>query len=436
MRLSVTLPRLPYWLERYRALPRDVLLLVAGQFLLNLMNTGQFLLLNLFLKSHRLDDPQIAAISSQRFVAVFLLAIPAGLWLRGRRLRRPMVIGGVLFPLMGLVALEAVRHEWLGVASWCFLLMGFGGLVLNVTALPMLLRIAPKEQASEALSLQFATWAAASILGGTVSAVLQAVGAVELAGFTVRFDEYAVLLVLTVSAFGAPVIFARVLDPPPPAKPAGGWLRVERRDFPVLFRALAPTLCIATGAGLSIQFLNLFFHTVHGVDAQRFSVYGTASNVLVLFAGLIVPEVKRKFGWRGAIIGVQGMAVALLAVLGLTELWVAAAWAMPLAVTLMILRQPLMSMAAPAVSELTMSYVGERNRELMSACNGAVWSGSWWLAARVFQVLRGADMPYWSVLLITSALYLAGTLLYLGIIGVMDRRKSDEDATGAIRGEP
>ena len=68
-------------------------------------------------------------------------------------------------------------------------------------------------------------------------------------------------------------------------------------------------------------------------------------------------------------------------------------WALPLAWFCFIVRQPLMSMAGPAISELTMSYVGERNRELMSACNGAIWSGSWWLAARVFQVLRAAEMP-------------------------------------------
>ena len=61
---------------------------------------------------------------------------------------------------------------------------------------------------------------------------------------------------------------------------------------------------IATGAGLSIQFLNLFFSHVHHLGAAAYSGFGSISNVLVLFAGLIVPEVKRRFGWRGAIIGV------------------------------------------------------------------------------------------------------------------------------------
>ncbi len=434
----MTLPRLPRWLKRYRALPRDVFLLAWGQFFINLMNTGQFLLLNLFLKSRGLDDPAIAGLTSQRFVLVFLLAIPAGLWLRGRRLRLPMMLGGALFPLMSLLALESARHGWFGVTGWCFMAMGFGGLVLNVTSLPMVLRMAPEDQASEALSLQFVTWAAASILAGGVSALLQGIGQLEIgAGRVVKLDEYAVLLLLTLAAFAAPLVFSRMKDPPPPARPQdqGSWLRVEKRDFPVLLRALMPTVCIATGAGLSIQFLNLFFHAVHGVDAQRFSLYGTISNVLVLFAGLFVPEIKRKFGWRGAIIGVQGISVVLLAVLGLTELWAALWWAMPLAVTLMVLRQPLMSMAAPAVSELTMTYVGERNRELMSACNGAIWSGSWWLAARVFQLLRVADLPYWGVLLFTSVLYLAGTLLYLGIIAAMDRIKAERETPAAADAE-
>jgi hypothetical protein len=354
-------------------------------------------------------------------VATFFLAIPAGLWLRRQRLRWPLVIGAALFPLMALASLETVRHDAMTAASACFLLMGFAGLILNVASLPLTLRMVSAEQTSEALSLLFATWAAASIGGGLVSSVLQGIGQLSLFGLTLRFDEYTTLLLLTVAGFGAPFIYARLPDPPPAADTGRHWLHVRRDDFPVLFRALAPGLCIATGAGLSIQFLNLFFSAVHRVEAWEYSAYGTVSNVLVLIAGLIVPEVKRRFGWRGAIIGVQGMAVLLLAAMGLTELWAAAVWALPVAVLCFIIRQPLMSMAAPAISELTMTYVGERNRELMSACNGAIWSGAWWLAARVFQALRAANMPYWVVFIATSVLYLAGVLCYLLIIREMDR---------------
>jgi predicted MFS family arabinose efflux permease len=394
--------RLPGWVERYRELPGPVIYLAAGQFLINLIGSAHFFLLNLYLKEQGLDDPAIAALGSQRFVAGLFLAIPAGLWLRGRPLRKILVGGSILFPLAALAAIEAVRLSHLQVASAMFLLLGFAGLLLNVASLPMMLRLVPEEQSSEALSLVFASWAAASVCGGALSTGLQSLGRIDVGGIHLVFNEYTTLLVLTLIAFAAPLFLARLPDPPSRKKRASHWFHVPRDDWPVLMKALVPTLCIATGAGLSIQFLNLFFSHVHQLSSKAYAGYGSISNILVLIAGLIVPEVKRRLGWRGAILGVQGVAVVLLIVMGLTELVRAAAWALPLAIACFILRQPLMSMAGPSTSELTMTYVGEGNRELVSACNGAIWSGAWWLAARTFQVLRANEFPYWQVFMVTA----------------------------------
>lgn len=422
---------MPSWLERYRSLPRPVIAFAIGQFLINLINTAQFLLLNLYLKASGLDDPTIAALGSHRFIATLLLAVPAGLWLRGRPLKLPLLAGAILFPLAALASLETVRLGWMNAATLSFLLMGFAGLLLNVASLPMTLRLTPRGRSSEALSLLFATWAAASICGGLLSTVLQAIGEVRLPGFTVVFDEHATLLLLTLAACAAPFFYARLPDPVPKSGPREHWLHIRREDRPLLLRALAPTLCIATGAGLSIQFLNLFFSHVHDLSARDYSFHGTISNVLVLFAGLIVPEVKRRLGWRGAILGVQSVAVLLLVLMGLSELVRAATWALPLALACFILRQPLMSMAGPSTSELTMSYVGERNRELVSACGGAIWSGAWWIAARTFQILRANELPYWIVFLATAALYLVGTFAYLNLIRTVESRPDEEEEEAA-----
>jgi predicted MFS family arabinose efflux permease len=418
--------RLPAWLENYRLLPRPVLLFAAGQFLISLITSAQFLLLNLFLKDKGLDDPEIAALSAQRFVATFFLALPAGLWLRGKPLRKPLLIGSILFPLTALASLETVRLGMMDAASWCFLAMGFSGLILNVANLPMALRLAPPKQSSEALSLLFATWAAASICGGVLSSVLQGIGRLDLGGLHLVFDEYSTLLLLTLAAFASPLFYIRLPDPVTEEPTTRHWLHIHREDWPVLARALIPTVCIATGAGLSIQFLNLFFSHVHQLSSTAYSAYGSVSNVLVLIAGLIVPEVKRRLGWRGAILGVQSIAVFLLVAMGLTELWKAASWALPFAIGCFIVRQPLMSMAGPSTSELTMSYVGERNRELISACSGAIWSGAWWLAARTFELLRSHHLPYWQVFVTTGILYLIGTFSYLLLIRKVEQRESDE----------
>lgn len=423
--------RLPAWLDRYRTLPKCVLLFAAGTFLINLINASQFLLLNLFLQARGLDDPTIAAVTSHRFLATFFLALPAGLWLRGRPLRTPLVIGAIFFPLTALATLEVVRFGAMDAAPFCFLAMGFAGLILNVASLPMILRIAPPKQSSEALSLMFATWGAASICGGVLSSVLQGIGTFHLGSIHLVFDEYSTLLVLTICGLAAPFLYARLPDPPVAEKSTRHWLHVHREDFPVLLRALVPTFFIATGAGMGIQFLNLFFSNVYHLSPASYSAFGSVSNLLAFIAGLVVPEVRRRLGWRGAIIGVQSAAVVLLVLMGLTELWQNAGWALPMALVCFIFRQPLMNMAAPSTSELSMSYVGERNRELISACNGAIWSGSWWLAARIFENLRAHQLPYWQVFIVTAALYLIGTVSYLGLIRAVERREPQEVAPGA-----
>jgi hypothetical protein len=417
--------RLPAWLKGYSQLPPHVYAFVAAQFFISLVTTAQFLLLNLFLKSKGLDDPAIAALSSHRFVATFFLSIPAGLWLRGRPLRTPILIGSILYPLTALASLETVRLGMMNAATWSFLAMGLSSLILNVGGLPMIMRLAPKERMSESLSLLFSTWAAASICGGLLSAILQGIGTLHIGSLRVVFDEHATLLLLTLASLIAPVFYARLPDPIPRTTRTHHWLHIHREDRAKLVRALAPTLCIATGAGLSIQFLNLFFSNVHNLSSAAYSAYGTLSNILVLATGLLVPEIKRRFGWRGAILGVQTIAVLLLVLMGCTELARPAAWALPLALACFILRQPLMSMAGPSTSELTMHYVGERNRELISACNGAIWSGAWWLAARTFEALRAAHIPYWGVFLATSALYLLGTFAYLFLIRSVDAEEEE-----------
>lgn len=419
------MPRLPAWLERYRVLPKCVLQFAAGQFLINLINSAQFLLLNLFLKERGLADPEIAALTSHRFLATFFLALPAGLWLRGKPLRKPLLIGSVLFPLTALASLETVQYGHMTAAAFSFTAMGFAGLVLNVANLPMMLRLSPPHQSSEALSLLFATAGAASICGGVLSSVLQSIGHLDWGNVHFIFNEHSTLLVLTIAGLGAPLFYARIPDAVPGEKRTGHWLHIHREDFPLLLRALVPTLCIATGAGLSIQFLNLFFSNVYHLDSARYSMFGSVSYVLVFIAGLVVPEVRRRLGWRGAILGVQSAAVVMLVIMGMTELWKGAAWALPVAVACFILRQPLMSMAAPSTNELDMSYVGERNRELMSACGGAIWSGAWWIAARIFEALRSHQMPYWQVFLTTAALYLVGTFSYNGLIRAVERKEDE-----------
>jgi MFS family permease len=188
---------------------------------------------------------------------------------------------------------------------------------------------------------------------------------------------------------------------------------------------------IAVGAGLTIQFMNLFFFNVFGVDYDVFSLMGAVTSALASIAVLFVPKLKARFGYRGAITATQSGAVLALIGLATTAYYAGAVWALVLAVVLYALRQPLMNMANPMTSELAMYYVGERNREMTSAMTGAVWSGSWFFSAIIFSRLRAADVGYAPIFYITAALYALGVVGFYQLINRYERREAGR--SGALR---
>ena len=54
-----------------------------------------------------------------------------------------------------------------------------------------------------------------------------------------------------------------------------------------------------------------------------------------------------------------------------TELYAASSYAIIIAISAYIVRQPLMHMAHPASNELMMDYVGKKNQELISALSSS-----------------------------------------------------------------
>jgi predicted MFS family arabinose efflux permease len=119
----------------------------------------------------------------------------------------------------------------------------------------------------------------------------------------------------------------------------------------------------------------------------------------------------------------QSLAVIFLFLMATTEWYNHLPIAIVIAAVTFTLRQPLMNMAGPLTSELTMNFVGERNREMISAMNAAIWSGCWFLSAKVFAVLREAGVTYSNIIFITVVLYIIGVAWYYKLIQVHERQE-------------
>ena len=187
-------------------------------------------------------------------------------------------------------------------------------------------------------------------------------------------------------------------------------------DWHLIFKAISPLILISIGAGLTIPFVNLFFNSIFGFTASEFSLLGSFTALLVFIFSLLVPSLRKKYGYWMTIVVVQSLAIICLIIMSLMELYATYSFALIIAVAAYILRQPLMHMAHPASNELMMNYVGKKNQELISALSSSLWSASWFISAKVFEWLRLLQYQYYEIFLITAALYTFGVILFTFLI--------------------
>lgn len=406
-------------LLNYKNLERHILLLIAAEFFIQLINASFMLVLNIHMSKYGYSDPEIADFISYRFLGVLILALPLGLFIKGRKLKPMFYFTGITMPIASLAILYGVYHHlnWLLYAS-----LGMWGIsftTLQVSVLPYILRNAKSETHSEAISLNYTTWSLSTIVSGFLMYFLTAINP----GF---FDENILLSFFGIAGFIS-IYFLYKISFNENVEPLTN-KRYSLKDFDwlIIIKALIPTTIIAVGAGLTIPFVNLFFHSVHGMDYHEFSILGSASAVLVVMAAISIPQIKRKYGYRVAITLFQSVAVVALVLLATTEYISHLSVAVYLAVLFYLIRQPFMNMAGPMTSELVMNYVGKRNQEMVSALNSAIWSGSWYISSRIFMNLREMELSYGVIFYITAALYAFGVIWYHILISDYNRKIKTE----------
>ena len=194
-------------------------------------------------------------------------------------------------------------------------------------------------------------------------------------------------------------------------------------DWKIIFKAISPLILISIGAGLTIPFVNLFFNSIFGFTSSTFSLMSSFTAMLVFIFSLLVPTLRKKYGYWMTIVLVQSLAIICLVIMSSTEIYATHTSAVVIAVSAYIFRQPLMHMAHPASNELMMNYVGKNNQELISALSSSLWSASWFISAKIFEWLRLLEFRYFEIFLITAFLYAIGVILYGFLIREYEHNK-------------
>ena len=410
------------FIKDYKKLELPIKNAIASEFFIQMVNATFMNILPLYMTRKGFSDSEIALFITFRFIGVFVLALPLGKYIKGKKVIPLFFLSNICVPLFGIAIILSIAFQikWLTLVT--LILWGASFTFMQIPIFPYILRNAKKSNQTAAISLSYSTWSFGGIISGIVIAVLDFIN-------PVFFDEQFILLLFSIAGFGG-IFFLRrikqfdeVAAEPDPEKEIPKKLN-GKTEWKIVLKALLPTLIIATGAGLTIPFISLFFDKVHHVGKGGFSLLSFIASLLVAYFAMLVPKIKEKIGYKIAIPTTQSLAVISLVALATTQYYSHYSIALIIASVCYLLRQPLMNMAGPMTSELVLTYVGRNNREITSALTSAIWSGSWVLSGFMVTVLFAYDFSFGNIFLITSLLYAFGVVLYYLLI--LDYAKKEE----------
>jgi hypothetical protein len=392
-------------IKEYAQLNKSIRNLLTASFFAQLINVSFIAILPLYMKDEGYSDAQYAHFTSYRYFGILALALFLGMYIKGRKILPMFYISSIGIPFFALTILYAVQIHSDSLLIISHLLWGMTYTFVQIPVLPYILRNVPKEHQTLAISLNFATWSIAGIVGSLIITVFNGLN-------PIMFNEHNLLLAISIISFVSVYFISKINKHEHIPVITKKRSNLKEYDWKIIFRALMPTATFAIGAGFIVPFMGLFFVNVHHLKTSTFSFLNFLTAILVTILAIYVPVIKNKLGYQKAIPRTQSLAIVALIIMATTEYYNDLSIAVFVAGIFFLLRQPLMSIAIPMTLEITMKYVGERNREIVSGLTSAIWSGAACISSVAFGIFRHLDMSYVNIFYVTAALYCLAVILY------------------------
>ncbi|MBN8697539.1 MAG: MFS transporter [Bacteroidetes bacterium] len=403
-------------IKDYSKLDKPILNLIAVEFFVQLINVAFVAILPLYMKAEGYSDAEYAHFTSYRYFGMLALAVSLGIYIKNRKILPLFYVAAIGVPLFGFLILVGVHLHYMSLILIAHLLWGTCYTFIQIPVLPYILRNAPSEQHTLAITLNYVMWSLASIISSLIVAVFNQID-------PDLFNERNLLFAIAIIGFvGVHFVVKIKKEEQVPSPQEKKKASIRDYDWKLIIKALTPTTIIAIGAGFTIPFISLFFSNVHNMSTAAISIINFLAACLVTYIAMLVPSIKKKYGYKKAVPTTQSLAIIALIIMATTQYYSEYSIAVYVAVIFYLLRQPLMNTAAPMTSEITMNYVGEKNREMTSALTSAIWSGSTYFSAVVFGILRHLDVRYVNIFLITAGMYIVGVIWYSILIYDSEKR--------------
>jgi MFS family permease len=382
-----------------RGFSRPTRLFLAGSFLMGLGQGAIGAHLNLYLKAAGLSEAAIGQVLSATSMGMVVVSVPAALWVDTFRPARIFAAAAAGFAAT--VALMVFFPDPRILVPLAFL---DGALfTVHVVAVgPFFMRTEPVEHRTELFGLN----AALETLAMTVAAFGTGHLAHRLGGLLgseqagLRWG----LVAAGACALLAVIPFAAIGTGPLSPTPRRWRDYVVSRDQGLLLKLTLPGFILGCGAGLTIPFLNLYFHERFGKGPASIGTYYSVASLLTMAGFLAGPALARRFGHVRAAVATELLSIPFFFVLATTsrlEYAVAAFW----------MRGALMTMNQPVSNAFALEIVPEDQRVVTNSMRTFAWNSSWMVSTAtgglLIQVHGFAPGMY-----VTMGLYLLAAALF------------------------
>ncbi|HXM53173.1 MAG TPA: MFS transporter [Candidatus Binatus sp.] len=367
------------------------------------------LVFNLYMSALGFSNDLIGVFNALPAVGLLLVGLPFAA-LADRIGYRLFLLGGASLAVVASIVLALVSVRLIAVLA-----AGSFGLALIVFAVlggPLLAQVSTEAERVALFAVsQALSWVSAlagNLLGGAIPEAAARLTHVSSASAGAMRWAFAAMAVLTVVALPLLVRLARRVELKPAAVfPIRELLQVDAARFA---RLLLPILLLGIGAGMYLNFLQLYLAQRFGLTAGPIGVVFAVGAALTAVASLLAPSLGRRLGLTRTI-GVSPLIGAPL-VLALAFLMI-----LPVALVIITVRQLVLNLQGPLSQAFGMAYVEPRQRARYATAqivvSGIGLGGIGPLLSGFLQVRGGYQLAF----SVSAAFYLLAGLTFLLLFG-------------------
>ncbi len=385
---------------RLRLFSPNIRLFILGVFLAGLGFTFWQLLFNLYLQAAGYSNAAIGDMLTVGNLAMAVAALPAG-YLAGRlRPKRQLITAQLLssaaFTAAALVESSSLLFVFFGLA---FGLSAF----VRVVSGPFVMRHSTPVERTYIFATLFIFMLAGGVVGNAAAGLIK--DAFILHHWPPLVAYRTTLLIGVGASYLGIIPFLFIRSQPARADDERPLSLRGFRDWNwrLFAKAMLPQALLAVGAGLIVQFVNLYFKDVFDEPDYRIGYFLSAQSVTMVLGIALSPALAEKFGKVRTIVASQLSSLPFMLILAFTT-------TLPLAVAAFIMRAALMNMSAPLANTLVLELCPKEQQGILQALFITNWALAWALSAFLFGQVLNAD--YSQCFLVAAGLYVLSSALY------------------------